>query len=259
MHPFIEFSVASFDAIGLDELNRKAEMLDRLDRKYLVPRHRLIMLLEELRTAFDVLEIDRQREFTYATTYFDDEELSSYYDHHQGRRKRWKVRIRHYKNADFIYLEVKTKECRSMTVKRRLKIAENVVELDQASIDFINDCHRKSYGTGLTGALRPVIAMEYNRITLVAKDGGERLTIDNDLQFSANQIVNGPDVEKYIIETKSARGNGLADRVLRSLHLQPTKHVSKYCLGMAATGQTARQNTFLPALRRLELQDRVVA
>lgn len=257
MHPFVDFSLAAYDAIGLDELNRKAEMLDRIDRKYVATQYRLVMLLEKLRETFDVLEIDGLREFTYITSYFDDDGLSSYYDHHQGRRKRWKVRVRHYKDAGFNYLEVKTKETRSATVKRRLKIAGQPSVLDCDCMEFVNECHRRSYGTDLSRSLVPVLSMEYRRITLVAKDGGERLTIDNDVQFSGNEIFTGPDVEKFIIETKSARGNGLADRVLRSLHIQPTKHVSKYCVGMAATGQTRHQNTFLPALRRLELQSAV--
>lgn len=254
MHPFVQFSVAAYDGIDLDELNRKAEMLDRIDRKYVVSQYRLVMLLEELRAGFQALEIDSLREFTYVTSYFDDDDRSSYYDHHQGRRRRWKVRVRHYKDACFTYLEVKTKEARSATVKRRLKIAGQPTVLDSDCMEFVNECHRQSYGSDLSRSLVPVLSMQYRRITLVAKDGGERLTIDHDVQFSGNEISTGPDVEKYIVETKSARGNGLADRVLRSLHIQPTKHVSKYCVGMAATGQTRRRNTFLPALRRLELQ-----
>jgi VTC domain len=254
MHPFVHESVSAFNAISLAGLNEKAEMLDRLDRKYVVPRHRMIMLLEGLLEQFDVLEIDGQREFSYVTTYFDDQHRSSYYNHHQGRRQRWKVRVRHYVDAGFRYLEVKTKERRSMTVKRRLKLQPCQQDLDASCMEFISSCHRQSYDTALQVELVPVLTMAYRRITLVAKDGGERLTIDTDIQFTGNETVTGPNVEKYIIETKSARGNGLADRVLRSLHVQPTKHVSKYCVGMAATQQTDRRNTFLPAMRRLELE-----
>lgn len=253
MHSFVEESVKAFNAISLEGLNIKAEMLDRLDRKYVVSRHRMIQLLENLLPLFDVLEIDGKREFTYVTTYFDDRRRSSYYDHHQGRRQRWKIRVRRYVDAGFCYLEMKTKEKRSMTVKRRMKLPNGLDGLDQSCMDFISQCHHQSYGTGLQLELSPVISMEYRRITLVAKEGGERLTIDTDILFTGNETVTGPDVEKYIVETKSAKGNGIADRVLRSIHVQPTKHVSKYCVGMVSTQQTTRRNTFLPAMRRLEL------
>jgi hypothetical protein len=95
--------------------------------------------------------------------------------------------------------------------------------------------------------------MEYRRITLVAKEGGERMTIDTSLRFDANGVVRAVRPDMFIIETKSARGNGIADKILRGLHLHPTKSCSKYCIGMASTGAVARQNRFLPALRRLRL------
>lgn len=55
-------------------------------------------------------------------------------------------------------------------------------------------------------------------------------------------------LDMFIIETKSKRGNGIADKILRAMHMHPTKRCSKYCIGMTATGQVARQNRFMPAL-----------
>jgi hypothetical protein len=79
------------------------------------------------------------------------------------------------------------------------------------------------------------------------------MTIDTALQFRAPGAERAVREDMVIVETKSARGNGIADKILRGLHLHPTDRVSKYCIGMAATGQVDRRNRFLPALRRLDL------
>jgi len=74
-----------------------------------------------------------------------------------------------------------------------------------------------------------------------------------ELRFQASEAVRIARPHMFIVETKSARGNGIADKILRGLHLHPTKRCSKYCIGMAATGQVTRRNRFLPALRQLHL------
>ncbi len=253
MDPFIARQLLDFTPLGLDELNSKAAMLERLDNKYIVPAVRLGPALDAFKKYFDVLEIEGERSFTYATRYYDCANRSAYYDHHQGRRKRSKVRIRHYVDAGFSYLEVKLKDKRGITIKKRLKVDCGQQRLDQRSMEFIEICHRDLYGAPFGQRLHPVIEMEYQRITLIAKEGGERMTIDTALEFETDDASRDVLPDMFIIETKSARGNGLADKILRSLHLHPTRRCSKYCVGMAALGQVLRHNRFLPALRRLHL------
>ena len=228
-------------------------MLERLDNKYIISADRLCHALNAFAKGFDVLEIDGRRSFTYATRYFDDDNLQSYYNHHQGRRKRCKVRVRDYVDAGFTFLEVKLKDKRKITVKRRLKVDGALDRLDGTCIDFVERSHRELYDEPLALTLRQVISMRYDRVTLVAKEGGERMTIDTNLHFAANGMTRAIPDDLFIIETKSARGNGIADRILRSLQLHPTAHCSKYCIGLAALGQVERRNRFLPALKRLQL------
>ncbi|TGD60723.1 polyphosphate polymerase domain-containing protein [Tabrizicola sp. WMC-M-20] len=249
-------SLSKFSAISLDGLNSKAAMLERLDNKYIVPADRLLPAFAQFEALFDVLEIGGKRAFTYATNYFDDLESHAYHDHHQGRRKRCKVRIRNYVDAGFSYLEVKLKDVRDATVKKRLKLAQPSHDLDNESLAFIDACHDEMYGTPLGRKLQMVIGMEYERITLVAREGGERMTIDTRLAFRAANAERQAAPDMFILETKSAKGNGIADKILRSEHLHPTKSVSKYCVGMATLGLVTRHNRFLPALRKLSLADR---
>jgi hypothetical protein len=253
MHTEIKSVLDRFLPITLEQLNAKAAMLERLDNKYIIPAERLRPALEVLAEYFDVLEINGKRAFVYATRYYDDAEQRSYYDHHQGRRKRCKVRVRDYVDAGFSYLEVKLKDKRQITVKKRLKLAAEESGLDETGIQFVDTCHRDLYHVPFERPLHPAIDMRYERITLVAREGGERMTIDTELRFQASEAVRIVRPDMFIVETKSARGNGIADKILRGLHLHPTKRCSKYCIGMAATGQVTRRNRFLPALRQLHL------
>lgn len=259
MDAHIAKALRRFDAIDLDGLNEKAAMLERLDNKYILPAHAFAPALAQFASHFDVLEIDGKRAFTYATTYYDDPGLRGYYDHHQGRRKRCKVRVREYIDAGFSFLEVKLKDKRKITVKRRLKITNKADPLDKRALAFIEDNYRDMYAADFGKTLQSVIAMQYKRITLVAKEGGERMTIDTSLQFNAHGTTRKVRPDMFIIETKSARGNGIADKILRGRHLHPTKRCSKYCIGMASTGLVARHNRFLPALKRLRLINPIVA
>jgi VTC domain len=241
-----------FSPISLGQLNNKAAMLERLDNKYVARQGVLSQALADLAKHFDVLEIDGKRSFIYETCYFDDAHLHGYHDHHQGRRKRCKVRVRRYTDAALCFVEVKLKDKRGITVKKRLKVSpESYGVLGSEALAHIETSYSGLYGEAFVHHLQPVIEMRYRRITLVAKEGGERLTIDGGIAFENGGVCRHTDADVFIVEAKSANGNGLADRILRRLHQHPTPSCSKYCVGMAALNLVGRHNKFLPALRKL--------
>jgi hypothetical protein len=244
-----------FSPITLEALNAKAAMLERLDNKYVVRAPVLLAAAAEFATVFDVLEIDGQRSFTYETCYFDDPARRSYFDHHQGRRQRMKVRVRRYVDARLCFLEVKLKDKRGVTVKKRLRVDDTMFgQLDDSALAFVQQCWQGMYGRPWTLPLEPVLKMRYRRITLVAREGGERMTIDTGIQFDgsgAAREARHTDDEVFIVETKSANGRGIADAVLRRQHQHPTNGCSKYCVGMSLTGAVDRFNRFRPALKKL--------
>jgi hypothetical protein len=241
-----------FDPISLDTLNAKAEMLERLDNKYVVGADVLRRAALQLAKHFDILDIDGRRSFTYETCYFDDADRHSYFDHHQGRRKRAKVRIRRYVEAGLCFVEVKLKDKRGITVKKRLPYDPGKFgTLDEIALAYIHDAYLNHYRQEFPYELSRVIDMRYVRMTLVAKEGGERMTIDGRLCFFAPGSSHATNDDRFILETKSANANGIADRILRALHQHPTKHCSKYCAGIALLNQVVKHNKFLPALRKL--------
>lgn len=243
-----------FNPISLKELEAKAGMLERIDNKYVIGKEVLALAASELAKHFDVLDINGCRSFTYDTCYFDDEDCRSYFDHHQSRNKRFKVRMRKYLEAGLCFVEVKLKDRRGMTVKKRLRCETDAFgSLDEKAGAFIQDVYRSLYKREFTHTISRNLDMRYRRITLVAKDGGERMTLDNGVCFKMNGGERAVDASLFIIEAKSAKGNGIADRILRRLHQHPTKHVSKYCTGLATMREGTKSNNFRRALKRLGL------
>jgi hypothetical protein len=241
-----------FSPIGLDELNAKAEMLRRRDNKYVIEREILEQAMLDFVGGFDVLEIGGQRSFTYDTAYFDSEDRGCYRDHHRGRRRRAKVRIRNYLGANLCFVEVKLKDKRGETIKRRLKHdPANCHQLDARATEFVQTCYHELYGANFPYRLNRVLDMRYDRMTLVAKEGGERMTLDNSVVFKTDDGMQTLDKDIFVVETKSTNGNGIADKVLRSKHRHPQKHCSKYCIGTAILNPEIKTNNFKMVLRKL--------
>lgn len=252
--PTTDWLTSPFSPITLEGLNEKAEMMSRIDNKFVIEGPVLQGLVPELAQAFDILDIQTQRSFTYATRYFDDESKSAYFEHHQGVRKGFKVRVRRYLDAGLCFLEVKVKGQRGMTEKYRMPYDPEAQDtLTREATDFARTTYNSQYAKPFDYALVPSLDVQYRRITLVAREGGERMTIDTDLMFSTQSRKLETGSNLFIVETKSANGRGFADILLRSAQIRPAKRCSKYCVGMAAMGQVSRYNHFLPTMRKLGL------
>ena len=244
-----------FDPISLAELNAKAEMLTRLDRKYVISSSDFEALSPQFAGRFDILEVNDKRSFGYRTCYFDTERLDSYRDHVQGRRRRSKVRVRRYLDAGFSFLEVKLKSLRKTTVKKRLAYTDSAFDsLTDDALGFIDACHRELYERAGPSVFQAVIKMQYDRLTLVAHEGGERVTIDRNLRFWNANTTAATAQDMILIETKSRFGRGIGDTILRRAGHHPIGSCSKYCLGLATLGVVPRFNKFQPAFRRLAPQ-----
>ena len=248
----LDWLTGGFDPVSLADLNENAAMLSRIDNKYVLRRHHLSAMIPALADRFDILAIDHLRVFTYDTRYFDDAERSAYYEHHQGVRQGFKVRVRRYMDSDLCFLEVKVKGQRGMTEKFRLPYDPSALhQLSPDACAYASATYAEQYGKPFRYQLAPSLDVRYRRITLVARTGGERMTIDTDLHFSTPTATLATGTAVFIVETKSANGRGFADLLLRAAHERPTRRCSKYCIGMAALGEVSRYNHFLPAMRKL--------
>ena len=239
-----------FENISLKSLEKKAGMLHRSENKYIVNKQRLNLLLQEMELEFDVLSIEGRRDFRYETIYFDDN-ATCFYQHQQGKRQRFKVRTRKYSDHEnLVYFELKLKQGRGKTKKIRIKCdkSEHGKVSDDAFL-MVQKQYKKLYSKTFPYNLKPTISMNYQRITLVAKQGNERLTIDYALSFSSEEKKILTPEDFIIIEVKSEHGRGIADKIMRKQSIRDTQ-CSKFCLGMILLEKEKKTNHFRPLLKR---------
>jgi hypothetical protein len=247
----VHTALRSFAPISLEETNKSARMLKRIDNKYVVNKSKLRSILDQLRTDFRILEIDDCSIFSYESCYFDDEQRC-FYEHLQGRRQRFKVRTRRYVESDKAFFEVKLKGKRGQTDKSRETCDDYysfVINDDERQM--MRGLYEKRYGKCFPYKLAPALHVSYRRFTLVSASGRERITVDFNLGFETpmgRRAFIGDDF--IIIETKTADGRGKSDRALKRQHVRGVAGCSKYCLGMVLTGEVERFNKFRSIVKR---------
>lgn len=217
--------------ISLAEVNEDTGLMRRVDKKFLLTRAQLAALLERLDENFRVMEISGRRVFGYSSTYFDTAELDQFRAHRQGRRRRFKVRTRTYLDSGLCMFEAKLKGARGETDKHRIPHPlDQQTYMNSDAEDFLSELLDEHYGIPLP-ELIPVMTIDYLRGTLVNPNSQERVTCDVGLLCrDDDQQVNGPDL--VVVETKSADGKGVADKVLAELGIRHLS-MSKYCVGIA--------------------------
>ena len=219
--------------VGLAELEERAALLCRVDRKYVVPLPVAGRLLEELAADVQVLEIDGVRRFTYESLYFDTPGLSSYLSTAYRHRRRFKTRIRTYADSGSTWLEVKVPGPRGSTVKYRAPHDSGQRHTVAPGREFLDDVlTRHGLGATTSADLTPTLRSAYRRITLLLPGTGSRVTVDTDLRWTAgDRQLRLPDVA--IVETKTGSAPSLADRRLWLCGHRPVA-ISKYATGLAA-------------------------
>lgn len=234
------------EPVTLLDLEERAGLLTRTDRKYVVGSDRLEEVLDHIGTSLRVLDVDGQRRFAYESVYFDTPDLASFLGAARGRRRRFKVRTRTYVDAGRCLLEVKVRNGRDQTVKHRIEHpVDRRTELTDVGRAFVAE-HVTLPRSGRE--LAPILTTRYHRSTLVGD--GVRATIDADLRCTradGTELV-VPDV--VIVETKSSGPAGQVDRALWSLGIRPMS-CSKYALGMVALDPTLPANRWRRLVERL--------
>lgn len=233
--------------VGLDEVLAEAALQTRVDRKYLLTPDQFNELAQRVGSTFKVLDIDGQRIFGYESVYFDTETLDLFRAHRQGRRRRYKARVRTYLDTGACMFEVKLKGRRGETVKHRLPYAvEDRDRLNPQAAEFLGSLLRHEYGQQVPD-LEPAVTTSYSRVTLVDLVAGARLTCDVDLVCSRGQRrAQGSDM--ILVESKCAGAGSVADEALRQMGVRSIG-VSKYCVAVALLDRTLPANKWSRTLR----------
>lgn len=234
-----------FQSLSLSEIGY-VKLMTRSDAKYLCSLDQLPSLLNQAKNGFRVLENLGKRLTGYESVYLDTPEHAMYLDHHNGKLNRYKIRIREYLTSKEVFIEIKKKNNKLKTEKKRIPISADRNFLNP---EFQNFIHANSPYDPET--LKPVLMSSFSRITLVHNDIFERVTIDIFPAWrQGDRIIELPNL--VIIEVKSAistRSTGFK-LLLREGRIHP-KRISKYCIGTALLYPEIKHNRFKAKLLHL--------
>lgn len=250
-HVNFEGALSALAPITLAEMDG-IKLMNRIDSKYLTDEQTLLEILADAAAAgYRALNIEGKPITAYNSVYYDTPLLRMYYDHRNKRLVRQKVRTRAYMDSGQAFLEIKRKNNKGRTSKKRTEIP--LSEL----MDFASDDNAVAYlakHSWFTVAdISPVLATKFRRITLVNPAMTERLTIDTSLQFENYRTDRRTTLEDtVIIELKQdGRAASQMKGILLDHRIKPVR-VSKYCVALTLTDPAARAGRFKLKVRAIE-------
>jgi hypothetical protein len=244
----LQASVSNFKPIFLDEMG-SVRLMSRMDTKYVFNLERLPGILQEVSDFYRMLEIKGKKEQVYETMYFDSPAYSMYTSHHNGKLNRHKIRVRKYVSTEEKYLEVKFKNNKQRTIKKRTRDEERNISLSENQYRFIEET--TTFGRT---ELKPSLKNSFTRLTLVNNNLNERITVDYDLSFEDPVSGNADSKENIcIVEVKKDRNAEKSDfmKVLDKERIR-SAGFSKYCMGLSYTGTEVKKNRFKKKMRKIE-------
>lgn len=239
---------ASRFAPATTELRDARDLLRRVDTKFTTTGEVAGGVLAAITADYAALTVPTGHVATYRSLYFDTEDLRCFHDHRRGRRLRHKIRIRHYPDRLLSFLEVKTKRNEVVTDKRRIPIPFREEWLGAREQQFLG---------GLVDLpiddLRPVMRIDFRRLSLVSLAGAERVTFDIGLSAEGLDGSRWSFGDLVIIEVKQSPFC-VRTPVMRALAAARLREgsMSKYTIATALLHPELRRNRLLPEVRRIE-------
>jgi VTC domain len=218
---------ADLAPISLDQLDGRAALLTRTDRKYIVDADRLAQVIDALASSLRVLTVDASTVFGYESEYLDTADWQSFLGAARRRPDRFKVRERTYTDDGTTWLEVKTRNRAGQTVKHRRLRTQPSPSWTGEERAFVAEI----VGATVTEALAPSLTTRYQRSTLVLAES--RITVDRDVTMTAPDGTAVGLGHAVVVETKSDGSTSPFDRCLWALGARPVP-ISKYGVGVAA-------------------------
>ncbi len=253
--------IKEFDPISLSEME-SVKLMNRIDTKYAVPMAVLPAILDAAMADYCAQETDGKRIATYDTMYYDTDSLDMYIRHHDRQLVRQKIRVRQYVDSSLTFLEIKRKDNKGRTKKKRIVVPGFDIAADTQSrlkhknredepltvAQFIDGKSRYTWDS-----ISPHLRTKFHRITLVNKAKTERLTIDLDLVWE-NVITGEAKTFPNLVIIELKRDGYVSSKmthIMLELHIHPFK-ISKYCIGTALTTPGLKRNRFKKKIRSIE-------
>lgn len=237
--------LSEYRTVSLEEMG-KVKLMNRVDTKFVTTIDRLQRLLQLAVDRYALQEIEGRQMMPYTTLYYDTDTCDMFAQHQRGKKTRQKIRVRRYESSGISFLEVKRKNNKGRTDKKRMQVPERVPDLDyDVYRAFL--IQKSRYGNC---RLKPQLSNAFRRITLVNNAMTERLTIDFDLKFHNEQTHVDCDMGPLVIIEVKRDGQTYSPvlDLLKQLRIHQSGF-SKYCIGMALTNPALKRNRFNERLR----------
>lgn len=236
----------NFAPITLDEM-AGIRLMNRIDTKYLLTAEELQRFLHHAAAHYRVQEVNGERNIAYHTVYLDTDMQQMYRAHECGHAVREKIRVRTYLTSGIAFLEVKHKNNKGRTDKKRIPVSSVDTLCEDGGDTFL-----QAHAWYKLEQLSPQLENRFRRITLVNKAKTERLTIDSQICFA--NLLNGNTSRLdniVVLELKrDGRTYSPACEMLRNMHISRSSF-SKYCMGCVLTDEQRKQNRFKTKLRHV--------
>ena len=229
-----------FDTLSLIDLQNKAPLMEREDKKFVLATHQINNVLVDCLKEYQILKIENDLFFDYKTAYYDTKDLELYQNHHNGKGNRNKIRKRLYVNSGLTFVEIKNKTNKGKTIKHRLE-SDTIIAAEK----FITT------HSGLSVAdLSKKLSIEYSRITLLHKTKLEKVTLDYNLVFKDEKST-----VKYenivIAEVKTEKPTAIDFCLIMKKYTIREGSLSKYCLGLISLNNKIKHNNFKQSYRQI--------
>ena len=127
--PGITDILQQFEPISLAEMEG-VKLMNRIDTKFVMPASLLPELLALAQTSYFVQQAAGKRTGDYDTVYYDTEDLDMYIRHHDRQLVRQKIRVRTYVESKLFFLEIKRKNNKGRTKKKRISLPSATLTAD---------------------------------------------------------------------------------------------------------------------------------
>ncbi len=237
MNDFKQIFDKFYKTISLNDIE-KVKLMRRNDTKYIFNIAQLYGILKQASQTYKVLEVNNIIMQDYKTVYFDTPNFEMYTLHHNRKLNRYKIRKREYLNSKTSYLELKFKNNKGTTEKKRTKVGNITTKFNLIEKSFIETStpYKISH-------LQPVLTNQFTRITLINLQKAERITLDINLSYQHNERrIELPNV--CIAEVKQ---EGFSEtefkKILKNNKIYSNGY-SKYCTGVVLLYKNLKYNNF---------------
>ena len=230
-------------------------LLDRSEKKYIIPIAWCGDISNKLSTDYNILEIANERQFRYDNLYFDTPENICLEDHIRGRKNRFKVRIRSYSNSNISFLEVKSRNVYGRSQKMRIQRTAEKWDspITAKEQEFLSNC------VPFAAELKPVLYSSYSRYTIANIAKEERITFDTNLEY---KTLTGETYKPLdglaVVELKQGETDRRSplisifrNRTDRKSPLGRKIRISKYILGRLHTNKHLSAKAYHASLKEL--------